>query len=420
MKAVKKIYWHLKAWVANLIFGYPAKSLKIIGVTGTNGKTTTCFYLDSILQAAGLSTARMTTVDYHLNDSPKVNPVHLTTFDAFRLQRFLKQAKQKKINWVVLELSSHGLAQDRALGIELEGGVITYVSREHLDFHISLADYFRAKAKILAMIKPEGFAVLNRDDRNFNYFKSRLNGKKLLTFGLLRGDIRADRVKYQADGVDFLLVTPLEKLRVKLKLPGRFNLYNALAASAVAYGLGIKGNDIRKGLENLDYVPGRMEEIKVKNQPFRLVVDYVHTPDALALVLEEMRQSAKGRLIIVFGMPGERDPSNRPLMGEVAQRADIVIITNENPRSEKPEDIINQIASGVKNKQEGKNLFKIVDRKKAIKKAIELAQAGDLILVAGKGPENYIETKKGMIPWDDRLVSRQLIKEHLAQQKDFS
>lgn len=421
MRAVKKIYWHSKALLANLIFGRPARSLKIIGVTGTNGKTTTCFYIDSILQAAGLTTARMTTVDYHLNNSPKPNPVHLTTFNAFRLQQFLSQAKKREIDWVVLELSSHGLAQDRAWGIELEAGAITYVSREHLDFHRSLRDYFEAKAKILKMIKDKGFAVLNRDDRNFNYFKSQLGKKKLLTFGLLRGDIKADGVKYYSGGVSFLLVTPTERLRVRLKLPGRFNLYNALTAAAVAYGLGIKGEEIRKGLESLDYVPGRMEEIKVKKQPFRLIVDYVHTPDALALVLEEMRQATKGKLIIVFGMPGERDSSNRPLMGEVAsRRADIVIITDENPRSENPEDIINQIAVGVKGKKEGQTLFKIADRKEAIKKAIQLAQAGDLILVAGKGPENYIETKQGLVSWDDRLISRQLVKEHLAQQKDFS
>ncbi len=418
MRSLKRIYWRTKAYLANLVWRFPAKSLKVIGVTGTNGKTTTCFYIDSIFKAAGFSTARMTTVDYHLNDTPKVNPVHLTTFDAWRLQRFLAQAKQKKIDWVVLELSSHGLAQDRALGVSLEAGVITYVSREHLDFHLSLEEYFEAKAKILSMIKQEGFAVLNRDDRNFNYFRERLKGRRLLTFGLLRGDIRAESVRYQSRGVDFLLVTPGDRLRVNLKLPGRFNLYNALAAAAVAYGLGIESEKIREGLEKVEYVPGRMEEIKLKHQPFRLIVDYVHTPDALALVLEELRQTTKGRLIIVFGMPGERDPSNRPLMGQVAdRRADIVIITNENPRSESPEAIIDQIASGIKNKKEGETLFKIPDRKKAIKKAIQLAGPQDLVLVAGKGPENYIEINNKVLPWDDRLVARQLLKEHLDRQK---
>jgi len=415
MRALKKIYWLAKAVLANLIYGHPAKSLKIIGVTGTNGKTTTCFFIDSILQNAGFKTARITTIDYHLNDTPKPNPVHLTTFDAFRLQSFLSQARRKKIDWVILEISSHGLAQNRVFGVELERAVVTYASREHLDFHQSIEDYLQSKAKILTMLKKQGIAVLNRDDKNYNFYRSCLFNNKI-TFGLLRGDIRAERIEYKQKNTNFLLCTPQGNIRVNLALCGRFNVYNALAATGAVLQR-VSLDQVKQGLEALKYVPGRMEEIKVRGQNFRLIVDYVHTPDSLPVLLEELRPKAK-RLIIVFGMPGQRDPSNRPLMGQAADRgADIIILTNENPRKEDTMSIINQIASGIKNKIEGEDLFKIVDRKQAIKKAIKLAQEGDLVLVAGKGPENYIELKNKTIAWDDRLISRQLLKEFFKIKK---
>jgi len=409
---LKKLFWKTKGYLANLLYGFPAKDLKIIGITGTNGKTTTCFFIDSIFQAANFKTARMTTVDYHLNDTPKVNPVHLTTFGPMQLQKFLSQAKEKKIDWIILELSSHGLAQDRTYGIELYVGLITYALREHIDFHKTVESYLGSKAKILSMIKENGFAVLNRDDKNYDYFKSYVRNS-LSSFGILRGDVRAERIEYKKHGASFLLITPQGNIRINLALPGRFNVYNALAAAAIALGLGLDIEKIREGLEKMKFVPGRMEEIKVVGQPFRLIVDYVHTPDALALVLEELRQETEGKIIVVFGMPGERDPINRPLMGQTADnRADIVIITDENPRSETSESIIDQIASGMQRKNENRDLFKIVDRRQAIKKAISLAEPGDIVLIAGKGPENYMEFKDKTISWDDRLVSRQLLKKY--------
>jgi len=414
---IKRLYWLAKAYLANLIYGSPSRSLKIIGVTGTNGKTTTCFFIDNILREAGFKTARMTTVDFHLGGTPKPNPIHLTTFGAFQLQKFLKKAKENKIDWVILELSSHGLEQERARGVSLDAGVITYVLREHIDFHKTIENYLEAKARILSMIKQEGFAVLNRDDKNYEFFKKRLS-KKVITFGIIRGMVKAERIEYGENKTSFLLSTPKGSTRVIINLPGRFNVSNALAASAVGIGLGIDLHTIKQGLEKMDFVPGRMEEIKEKGQQFKLIVDFVHTPDALALVLESLREQlkGKGRIIIVFGMPGERDPFNRPLMGEIASmRADIVILTNENPRSEPPMEIINQISKGVKGKKEGVTFFKILDREKAIAKAISLAQPQDIVLIAGKGAENYIEFKDKTIPWDDRLVSRKLLKKYLKK-----
>jgi UDP-N-acetylmuramoyl-L-alanyl-D-glutamate--2,6-diaminopimelate ligase len=337
--------------------------------------------------------------------------VHLTSFGAFALQKFLRTALEKKLDWVILELSSHGLAQNRIWGVKLQAAVVTYISREHLDFHGSVEEYFKAKMKIMDLVDKNGFAVLNRDDRNFEQMKS-FARNRVISFGILRGDITAQDIEYSASESNFLLKTPKGNLRVKLSMPGRFNVYNALAASAVAYGLGVELEKIREGLEAMMYVPGRMEEIKINNQDFRVVVDYVHTPDALALVLEELRQVTKNKLIIVFGMPGLRDPSNRPAMGSVADRsADMVILTDENPRTEKPEEIIDQIAAGMKQKKLNQNLFKIVDRASAIKKALSLASEGDLVLVAGKGPENYMELKDKTIEWDDRLVTKKLLKE---------
>lgn len=411
LSPVKLVYWNLKAYVANLLNGFPGRKIKAIGVTGTNGKTTTCFFIDAILNHAGSKTARMTTVDYTLGEAPYPNPVHLTSFGPYDLQKFLRKALEKKLNWAVLELSSHGLAQNRMMGVKLQAAVITYISREHLDFHGTVEDYFRAKMKIMNLVDKNGFVVLNRDDKNFEEIKKFVHNR-MLTYGVLRGDITVQNVKYTSHGSEFLLKTPKGNLRIELKMPGRFNVYNALAAAAVAYGLGIELVKIRKGLEAMSYVPGRMEEIKTQNQDFRVLVDYVHTPDSLALVLEELRQMTNNKLIIVFGMPGLRDPSNRPLMGAVADRsADVVILTNENPRTEDPMDIINQIGQGVKQKILDKNFFKIVDRKEAIRKGLKMAQPGDLVLVAGKGPENYMEFADKTIEWDDRLMTKKLLKE---------
>jgi UDP-N-acetylmuramyl-tripeptide synthetase len=408
---LKLVYWKAKGYLANVLYGSPGRKINLVGITGTNGKTTTCYFMDSILTKAGKKTARMTTIDYHLGDTPHPNPVHLTTFGAMALQKFLKQALDKKLNWAVLEISSHGLAQNRTYGLRLKAAVITYISREHLDFHGTIEEYFKAKMKIVDLVEPNGFVVLNRDDKNFEDIKAKVK-KRIITFGIFRGDITASDIQYKDVGSDFLLKTPKGNLRVVLGLPGRFNVYNALAAAATAYGLGIELEVIRDGLEVMAHVPGRMEEIKDPKIDFKVLVDYVHTPDSLALVLEELRQLTKNRIIIVFGMPGLRDPSNRPLMGEVAGRiADIVILTDENPRTEEAMDIINQIARGVKNKEEGKSLFKILDRKQAIRKALSLAQSGDLVLVAGKGPENYMEFADKTIRWDDRLVTQKLLKE---------
>ena len=407
---LRKIYWNAKAYSANLRYGFPAKDLNLVGITGTNGKTTSCYFMDSILTTANFKVARMTTIDYRLNDTPHPNPVHLTSFAPMQLQKFLSQAVSKKIDWTVLELSSHGLAQNRAWGLKLKTAAITYISREHLDFHGNVKEYIKAKAKIIDLIEDDGFLVLNRDYKSFNEIKP-LSNKRIITFGILRGDIKANNIEYKASGSNFLLNTPKGNLRVSLNIPGRFNVYNALCAAALAYCLGIELEVIRQGLEAMDYVPGRMEEIENNKGSFRVIVDYVHTPDSLALVLEELKQIIKGRLIIVFGMPGERDTTNRPLMGQMADKsANIVIITDENPRHEKSMDIINQIAQGVKNKKMGKDLFKILDRKEAIKKAFSLAQAHDLVLIAGKGPENYIEFADKTIEWDDRLVAKKLLK----------
>lgn len=410
-QVIKKIYWNLKAYSANALNGYPGQKIKAVGITGTNGKTTTCYFIDSILMQAGNKTGRMTTVDYSLGGTPFPAPVHLTSFGAYDLQKFLRKALEKKLDWMVLELSSHGLAQNRAMGVKLQVAVVTYISREHLDFHGSIEEYFKAKMKIMDLVDKNGFVVLNRDDKNFEEMKKYAHNR-VISFGILRGDITAQNVEYSASGSRFLLKTPKGNLRVELAIPGRFNVYNALAAAAVGYGLGLELEKIREGLEAMNYVPGRMEEIKVAGQDFRVVVDYVHTPDALALVLEELRQVTKNKLIIVFGMPGKRDPSNRPLMGSVADRsADIVILTDENCRIEDPMDIINQIASGFKQKTLNKNLFKIVDRKEAIKKGLQMAGEGDLVLVAGKGPENYMEFADKTIDWDDRLITKKLLKE---------
>jgi UDP-N-acetylmuramoyl-L-alanyl-D-glutamate--2,6-diaminopimelate ligase len=394
----------------------PAERLAITGITGTNGKSTISFLVEAILAAAGRKNALIGTIEYHV--AGKVLPAPHTTPEALELNRMLAAAYGHGASEAVMEVSSHALAQQRVYGIPFDVAVFTNLTRDHLDYHLTMDEYFASKRILFEGSGTEAprAAVLNTDDeygqRLFKISKKR--SSEVLTYGLLKGDFNSEKVDITPRGTRFDLVTPEETVPVFSPLIGKVNVYNILAAAAAAYARGCKSEAIAKGIASLTRVPGRFERVEC-DQPFTVVVDYAHTDDALrnltALARDFVEQAGqKGRVITLFGCGGDRDRAKRPLMGEAAgQGSDFVVLTSDNPRSEDPLAIINDALvglqrSGVKYKMEP-------DRKAAIALAIREARPGDIVLLAGKGHEKVQVTQKGSIPFDDVDVAERVLRE---------
>lgn len=429
-------YHRLMADLANFIFGYPSRKMIIIGVTGTNGKTTTCHFIYNILKTAGCKVGMMSTTTLAVGSKKWVNKTRLTTFAPMELNKFLKKMVKAGCEYAVLETSSHAAIQSRIRGIAFDVCAITNITREHLDYHKTFEEYKEAKKIILetpsmSFRKPHVLkqVILNRDESNYE-FLAQVKADRKFRYGILRGDIIAERINYHTTASDFLVRTPFGNKRITINLPGRFNVYNALAAITTTVALAIDLETIRVGLLKTHGVPGRMEKIspdkKLENKlDFNIIVDFAHTPDAFYQIFETIRNVEKNRLICVFGSAGERDKSKRPLLGNLAgSHAQVIIITSEDPRSENPYTIMQEVKKGVlqgekgKNFIEGKNLFLMEDRKKAIKKSILIAKPGDLVMILGKGAEQTQDLKKGKIPWDDRKITRKLLNKFLKSKKD--
>lgn len=410
----------LRALTANIWFGFPGRKLKVIGVTGTNGKTTTCFYIASILEAAGYRVGMATTVNFKIGARQWLNETNMTVISPWRLQKLLAQMKREQCDFAVIETTSHALTQYRVWGIRFSGAVLTNITHEHLDYHKTMEEYRRAKEKLFA--PGVSVAAVNRDDPQADYFL-RFSAGRHLTFGLShRAQVMAKKILPNVDGTIFTLVTPDGQATINLKLPGQFNVYNGLAASATTIGLGIKIDDVKRGLEDIAAVPGRMQKIAVPEakgrQQFTFLIDYAHTPDALEKLYETLRPGLKGHLIVVFGACGDRDKSKRSLMGAIAGRlADIVILTDEEPYTENPAEIIAQIAAGVPRgataeqpKKEGETFFIIHDREKAIQKAIDIAQKNDIIVLTGMGAQTHRVVGHKHLPWSDKVTAEEALK----------
>jgi len=419
-----KIFYHrLRAKWAAFYFQYPAKKLKIVGVTGTNGKTTTCHLITAILEKAGKKVGMFTTTTISINGKDQVNKLKMTTPDPYLLQKLIKEMVDQGCQYLVLETSSHALAQNRIYGIAYDVAVMTNITREHLDYHKTYKEYEEAKFKLFKELyqqprKPSTakVAILNRDDRSYEKF-SKPKYDRAFSYGILRGDVMAVSPTYYEEGSQFLVRTPIGEQMMGINLPGRFNVYNSLAAIAASIALGIKLETIIIALAEIKGVPGRMEVISA-GQDFKVIVDYAHTPDGLNQVLQTLKPTLQGRLIVLVGAEGRRSKTKRPLLGALAGRyADIVIVTNVDPRDEEPMEIIDQVAEGVKRgtrsdqkKELDKDLFKVPSRKQAIKKAFEIAQPQDTVLLLAKGAEQTMELKDKTIPWDDREVAMELLK----------
>ena len=386
----------------------PAEKLANSGITGTNGKTTTSFLLDSILQAAGRRTALIGTVEYHV--AGKILPAPHTTPEPLELNQLLAQALSNGATESVMEVSSHALAQQRVFGIPYDVALFTNLTRDHLDYHKDFEAYFGAKRALFEGVgtDPPRVAVINaEDDYGKKLIKFSKSHSQVLTYGVLQGDFRADKVDVGMNGTRFDMITPDGTLPVWSPLIGRVNVYNILAASAAAFARKCPQSTITAGAEKLQRVPGRFERVDA-GQPFTVVVDYAHTDDALRNLTSLAREfvgQGRGKVITVFGCGGDRDRAKRPLMGEAAGcGSDYVILTSDNPRSEDPMAIIHDALPGL---ERSRTPFAVEsDRRKAIALAIRHSAPGDIVLIAGKGHEKTQTTREGVQPFDDVDVAR--------------
>jgi UDP-N-acetylmuramoyl-L-alanyl-D-glutamate--2,6-diaminopimelate ligase len=397
------------ALIAANFYGHPADKLQLVGITGTNGKTTTSFLLDSIIHAAGLRSGLFGTIEYR---TPRETyPAKTTTPESLDLQRFFSEIVRAGGTHAVLESSSHALALDRLWGCRLAAGVFTNLTRDHLDFHNTMENYFAAKRRLF-----EGTGagrarcgIVNADDP---YGRQLRNvAEQTITYGLGSGaQVTAKKFALALRGLDFVADTPAGKIEVRSPLVGRNNVYNLLAAIAASIALDFRREAIEAGISALAAVPGRFERIDL-GQPFMVVVDYAHTDDALQKLLETARElHPTGRMITLFGCGGERDRSKRPLMGAAAGRlSNVVILSSDNPRSEDPLKIINDALVGLQ-RTSAKVLVE-PDRERAIELALEQARTGDIVLLAGKGHETTQVLKDRTIEFDDREVARRILRE---------
>ena len=473
-----------RAFLAAVIYGFPGKKLRVIGVAGTKGKTTTVNMIAKILEENGNRVAMLSTANFQIGDQKWLNDVKLTTTSPFYFQKFLRRAIKEKCDYAIVEISSHGLVQYRHWGVSYKTVVLTNMMSDHLDYHKTYANYKNShnalitkdleniiayyddedlrsfldfdinKTFLLPVISTganevrtsgmeksvnEKYSFLTkmfrciysicsqiprlrflspklqssaRDDRN----SGNIIIKKKYVFSLKGYQniqdvnlVKAENIVLNEKGSEFTVVSGDKKENIKLPLIGEFNIYNSLAAASVGIVEKINLAVIKKALEKTRNIPGRLEKID-EGQDFEVIVDYAHSPDSLKSVYETVKPYVKNKLIAVLGGTGDRDKTYRAKGGSLAEEyADIVIITNEDPYSEDPEKIINQVMSGIKNKTLGENLFRISDRKEAIKKAVSLANSGDLVIITGKGSEQLMICGEQKIPWDDRKIAREAI-----------
>lgn len=411
-------YGHLaEAVVYNITNGFPARGLKVIGVTGTNGKTTTSFLIHRMLQDAGYKTGLMTTVAYGAGEDIRPQVRHMTTVPVPQLMRRLKWMKAQGVEWLVLETTSHALAQYRVWGVPYSVAVFTNLTHEHLDYHKTFERYRNAKLRLfrLTAANHNGLrtGIINADDPNWHYFADVI--PNVVTYGVEKGELRARKIHATPEGSDFEAQYRDTALKLHVNLPGSFNVSNALAAAATGVVVGLGDQQIIKGIAALKGVEGRMTAID-EGQDFTAIVDFAHTPDSFEKLFKDLRPVVQGKLIVMFGSAGRRDEAKRAVQGKLAGKyADEVVITEEDDRDIDGVEIMNQIAKGAESagKVRDKNLFLVHDRTEAINFAVARAHKGDTVLLLGKGHEKTIERADGENPWDETATARQTLQQHI-------
>lgn len=391
------------ALASSNFYGEPSKKIKMIGITGTNGKTTSAFMMKAILEEAGFKVGLIGTVANYIGD--KKIPSQRTTPESLELHELFNEMVDSGVTHCVMEVSSHSLALSRVYGIEFSEGIFTNLTQDHLDFHKTFEHYYNSK---LTLFKNSKVSVINSEDEYGGRILSDIKSTRV-TYGLNNlCDVSASNIIMKSNGIAFDLNYKDKHIAINLNLPGRYNIYNALGSAAACLNEGVTLFDVKKGLDRV-FVPGRLEIVsKGYNLGFEIIIDYAHTPDGLENILETAKEFTKGRLITVFGCGGDRDKTKRPIMGKIASDlSDIAIVTSDNPRTEEPLSIIQDIIKGI-----DKNNYEIVEnRKEAIKKAIKVAKTDDVIVVAGKGHEDYQEIMNEKIHFDEREVIGEVIKE---------
>jgi UDP-N-acetylmuramoyl-L-alanyl-D-glutamate--2,6-diaminopimelate ligase len=392
--------------IAGRFFGHPSRRLRLIGVTGTNGKTTTTYLLKAILQAAGEQVGLLGTVSYHIGE--RRVPSSNTTPGPLDLQRYFAQMVAQGMRWCAMEVSSHALAQDRVAGLAFDAAVFTNLGSDHLDYHKTLEAYAEAKRRLFSSLRQDGHAVINSDDAYGRLLAETIPRRSIVTYAMDRhAKVKAREIVCTWEGIRFILESPWGVIPLSSRLIGRYNVWNLMAASAALLALGIPPEAIRAGVASCEGAPGRLEAIRA-DAGFRVLIDYAHTAEALRMALSAVRELTSGRVIVVFGCGGDRDQAKRPAMGRMAALAsDLVVLTSDNPRGEDPATIIRQIAEGF---PPGHEAFTIVpDREQAVAHALSVARAGDTVLIAGKGHEAYQVFEHTSVPFSDReVVERRL------------
>jgi len=400
--------WYHFSWalLGAIIYRFPSRRLKVIGVTGTNGKSTVVFLISRILEKAGYQVASLSSIQFKIKDQLRPNNLKMTMPGRLKIQKFLRQAVQAGCQYVVLEVTSEGIKQNRHQFIDFRTALLTNLTAEHLESHSGFDNYRKAKGKLFRKVGPQGKIIVNLDDRSADYFLQFPAAQKWgyglqIRTRLENGNIvQPENCQSGRTGVSFLV----RGINFNLNLLGRFNISNALAAITLGLVGGIPLAKIKLALEKVKGLPGRLEV--VIREPFTVIVDYAHTPDALAKVYQTVSRISEGQLIGLLGAAGGgRDKWKRPQLGQLAEKyLDKIIITNEDPYDEDPQAIINQVAAGLKRKQ----AEKILNRRQAIRRTLEIAQPGDLIIITGKGCEPWLCVEDGKkIPWDDRQIVRE-------------
>jgi UDP-N-acetylmuramoyl-L-alanyl-D-glutamate--2,6-diaminopimelate ligase len=406
--------------IAAAWYGFPGDAMRVVGVTGTDGKTTTASLIHAALSAGGEKVGLLTTVQARCGDRVWDTGLHTTTPDAPDLQRLLHQVREQGAHTTVVEVTSHGLAQKRVAGTEFDMAVLTNVTSEHLDFHETWEAYRLAKAQLFRELYPgkrkpdvPKVAVLNADDPNYRFFRQ-YPSDACWSYGITsEADVTAQAIQLHAGGVEFVANMAGGEVQVRSHLPGRFNVYNLLAALTTALACAVSPEAAADGLAGLLGIPGRMEPIEA-GQPYQVLVDFAHTANSLRAALETARQMTEGRVLVVFGCAGLRDMEKRPLMGKVAgEMADLVVITAEDPRTEDLQEIMSAIAVGCLSAgcQEGRDFVRVPARDEAIRFALESAAPGDLVLIAGKGHERSMCYGTEEIPWSDGAVATEILRD---------
>lgn len=412
---LRLLYHKVRAVIAALWYRFPANHLTVIAVTGTNGKTTTANLIHSIFQAARRKSGLITTVNFKVGDHERVNLTKQTTPSPFLVQRLLREMVDTGCTHAVIEVTSHALIQSRTWGINVDTAVFTNLTQDHLDYHGSMEAYKEAKGRLFRDLNVSSrkpgvgkLAVVNMDDLEGPYFSS-FPVDQLFEYGIQKGTYVARNLECKPSGTKFQLRIPNGEAEIVFKIPGRMNVYNALAAATVAVAHHIQLPIIKEALEKVKFVPGRLELIE-EGQPFHVLVDYAHTPDALEQLLGMLRELTLGRLIVVFGATGDRDKTKRPIMGEIVDKyADVIILTDDDPYTEDHEDIAKMVRAGIR-REEGDRFWQVLDRREAMRLGISLASTEqDTVVIAGKGAEAFQVVGTRKISHDDRQVAREIL-----------